>query len=332
MKTVQERFLNVVLSARVGDAMGTPTEGLTADDIHEKFGWVSTYEGDGTDDSMMANILAEVLIESKGWATADEWAGKLVLNFDEIQLNRDYFFESVLHLVDKLKSGYRPSDVALGNMPSSSSAMCIWPVGLVNAANPDEAATHAYQLAGLIQVAPADHCTDAAAALASAISAAFLPGADINSCVEQALRCIRPVSGTRFRDALERAVELARHSDSYESFREEYQSTFSQPIMCDALETVPAAFGLAVLAAGDPKKAVEFGANFGRDADTIACMAGALTGALAAEFPDEWADSSSASDYAGAAKIAADLAATALEKNRVLRDRSATAAAFLETP
>jgi ADP-ribosylglycohydrolase len=34
------------------------------------------------------------------------------------------------------------------------------------------------------------------------------------------------------------------------------------------------------LAAGDPWKAVTYGANFGRDADTIACMAGYVCGAL----------------------------------------------------
>jgi hypothetical protein len=51
-------------------------------------------------------------------------------------------------------------------------------------------------------------------------------------------------------------------------------------VMCDSRETVPAAIALALLASGDPVTAVTYGANFGRDADTIACMAGYICGAF----------------------------------------------------
>jgi ADP-ribosylglycohydrolase len=33
----------------VGDAMGTPTENLEPADIEQRFGWVESFEGDGTD-------------------------------------------------------------------------------------------------------------------------------------------------------------------------------------------------------------------------------------------------------------------------------------------
>jgi ADP-ribosylglycohydrolase len=327
--SVQQRFLNVVIAARVGDAMGTPTEGLTAAEISEQFGWVSTFQGDGTDDSLMADILTRVLAHSQGMAGADLWAGQLVQDRAQILDKRDYFFASVLHLLEKLRRGYRPGEVALGNMPSSSSAMCIWPVSLVNAANPDNAAKQAYDLASLIQVAPVDHCADAAAGLAAAIAAAFLPGADIESCVDHARRCIRPTSGRPFRDTLSEAADLARQCGSYESFRDDYQARFSQPILCDALETVPAAFGLSILAAGDVKKAVEYGANFGRDSDTIACMAGALTGALATEVPYEWIDSLDEADLAEAKKSAAELVETAVLRSRIEHERALATTAFL---
>ena len=49
-----QRFLPVVVGARVGDAMGSPTEGLSAEEIRERFGWVDAFTGDGTDDSLMA--------------------------------------------------------------------------------------------------------------------------------------------------------------------------------------------------------------------------------------------------------------------------------------
>ena len=52
-------------------------------------------------------------------------------------------------------------------------------------------------------------------------------------------------------------------------------------IMCDSRETVPCALALFHLAGGNPEKAIIYAANFGRDADTIATMVGAVSGAYA---------------------------------------------------
>jgi ADP-ribosylglycohydrolase len=182
----------------------------------------------------------------------------------------------------------------------------------------------------LIHVAPADHCTDAAAALAAAISSAFLPAANIESCIDNALRCVRATSGAPFRARLSGAIELAVTSGSYAVFRTEFQDRYSQPIFCDAMETVPAALGLALLARGEPKTAVEYGANFGRDADTIASMAGALTGALAGDIPAEWIDSLDEAQLCAAEQLASDLAAAALEKTRSSRDEASVTLGILE--
>jgi ADP-ribosylglycohydrolase len=308
---IAARFSSVVIGARVGDAMGTPTENLSAKEIHDRFGWVSDFEGDGTDDSLMANILAEALIETEGAAGLDDWASRLVTHRDEIVEKRDFFFSSVIHLLDKLRRGYAPSGVAFGNMPSSSSAMCIWPVALVNPANPRVAAAHAYDLAHLVQVAPVDHCLDAAAALAAAISSAFLPGATARTTIDHAMEVIRPTSGAVFKKVLVEALRLAETSSSYEAFRISYQAQFARPIACDALETVPAALSLVLLAGGDVRMAVEYGANFGRDSDTIACMAGALAGALTDSVPESWLTTLGPDQTASARSLAAALASTA---------------------
>ena len=55
------RFLPVVVGARVGDAMGAPAEGLSSEDISARFGWIDSFTGDGTDDSLMATLLADAL-------------------------------------------------------------------------------------------------------------------------------------------------------------------------------------------------------------------------------------------------------------------------------
>jgi ADP-ribosylglycohydrolase len=316
-----QRFFNVVAASRVGDAMGTPTEGLSPEQIDATFGWVTEFEGDGTDDSMMATILADTLTSTDSFATADEWAADIHRHRADILAKQDKFFASVLHLVEKLEFGYRPADVALGNMPSSSSAMCIWPVALVNVGQPDAAARQAYELGRLIHVNDADHCTDAAAALAAAIAAAFLPDASISSCTTEAVKAIRPTSGRSFRDALLDAIQLASDSKSYQDFRTSYQARFARPTVCDSLETVPAAFALATLADGDVRAAVEYSANFGRDTDTIASMAGALCGALSADIPQSWLDALGPEAVDSATELAGRLLNAATERARREQDR-----------
>jgi ADP-ribosylglycohydrolase len=66
------------------------------------------------------------------------------------------------------------------------------------------------------------------------------------------------------------------------------------------------------LARGDIRLAVEYGANFGRDTDTIATMAGALCGAAAAgALPEAWLRQLGAAALQSARADAERLAATA---------------------
>jgi ADP-ribosylglycohydrolase len=285
-----DRFLPVVVGARVGDAMGAPVEGMDAQDIRARFGWISEFSGDGTDDSLMATLLAEALLASGGHAGADEWADQWVRQRDLIDARRDRFFPSVLHTVEKLAYGFPPRRVAAGNMPSSSSAMSIWPVGLVNAGDPRAAAAQAYALAALIHVGEVDFCQDAAAAIAAGVAAALRPDTGVAEACAEAMAALQPSSGSLMRELISAAAALAGEASGYEEFRDRYVARFRQPIACDSRETVPAVFGLAICAGGDLKRGVEFAANFGRDTDTIASMTGALCGAIGAGegIPKEW--------------------------------------------
>ncbi|MGG5821343.1 ADP-ribosylglycohydrolase family protein [Falsiroseomonas sp. HW251] len=271
----------------VGDAMGTPSENLTADTIAARFGRIETFTGTGTDDTIMRDLLADALIATEGRATADDWARQWLDQAREIfGVKVGKFFPSVLHAARKLSYDYLPRLVHLGNMPSSSSAMAISPVGIVNAANPTAAASQAFDIAGLIHGGEVGFCQDAAASLAAAIAAALAPGATLDDAMRAAEDAIRPWSGGEMRGLVRDAIALARDSGSEAAFRAAYQARFSRVIACDSRETVPAALGISILAAGDPWLACVIGANFGRDADTIACMAGGLCGALGG-MPDD---------------------------------------------
>jgi ADP-ribosylglycohydrolase len=322
------RFLPVVVGARVGDAMGAPTEGLEPTEITERFGWVGDFSGDGTDDSLMATMVAQALIATNGRANADDWAAQLLEGREAIRAKRDKFFVSVLHTVQKLHYGWLPSRVALGNMSSSSSAMAIWPVGLVNASHPWEAAAQAYALAALIHVGEVDFCQDAAAAIAGAVAAGLRPGVGIPEAFAVALQTLRPVSGNGMRRLIGDALLMAEGAGSYEAFRRQYHAGCRQTIMCDSRETVPAAFALVLLAGGDLVRAVEYAANFGRDADTIASMAGALCGAAYGPkpIPAAWAERLGGRAMGSAQGLARELARTARAKvSNYLEDLGAMA-------
>lgn len=265
---------------RIGDAMGTPTEKLEPEEIERRFGWVETFEGDGTDDSIMANLIADALVRTEGFADADDWAREWFEQRSEIFGPKvDKFFASVIHGVKKLNYGFTPRLVALGNMPSSSSAMAIAPVGIVNAGNPRAAALQAMELASLLHIDDVAYCQDGAAAIAAAVASA-LGGASVDEVIAASTAYIKPWSGDEMLTRIRKACDIARSTGDYKRFRAAYHAEFRVRIMCDSRETVPAAIALTLLAKGDAVTSVIYGANFGRDADTIACMAGYICGAL----------------------------------------------------
>ncbi len=281
--TLYDKTLACLLGGLIGDAMGTPTEGKDYRVIADKFGWVDDFDCDGTDDTVMKNLLSDALIRTDGYATLDDWGATWLEHWNDIFGDKlAKFFVSVIHTAHKMRRHSTPRMAALGNMPSSSSAMGISPVGIVNAGNPHQAALQAYNLASLIHVHDVGFCQDAAAAMAAAVAAAFLPGATVDSIISASTAYIMPLSGAEMLQRIDAALSLAKASAGYAEFREavyEQADRFFCGITCDARETVPMTLAVFWLAQGDLEKAVTYSANLGRDADTIASMCGAMAGA-----------------------------------------------------
>ena len=101
-----------------------------------------------------------------------------------------------------------------------------------------------------------------------------------------------PVSAKLLIDLIDKALEMAEKCGNYEDFREEYYKTSLKAVLADSRETIPATFALLFLSEGDPRRAITWAANFGRDADTIACMLGSIVGALhgSSGIPTEWVE------------------------------------------
>jgi len=282
--TLYQKTLGCLIGGLIGDAIGTPSEGLEYNEIEARFGWIEDFDCDGTDDTVMKDLLAEALLRSGGYATLDDWAQVWLDRWQAIfGAKQQKFFISVLHTAQKLKRHAVPRMAALGNMPSSSSAMCISPVGVVNACNPTQAALQAYNLAGLIHVHDVGFCQDGAAAIAAAVAAAMHPQATVDSVLDAAAQTILPLSGEQMRARIAQALDLASTCDTYDIFRQTVYARrehFFCRITCDSRETVPLALALVALGQGDVERCVTYAANLGRDADTIGTMCGAIAGAL----------------------------------------------------
>jgi ADP-ribosylglycohydrolase len=273
--------LSCLVFGVIGDAMGTPTENLEPAEIERRFGWVDSFEGDGTDDTILRDMIASALIRTGGYANADDWAHEWREQHQAIFGSKvGRFFPSVLHAAAKLRHGYAPRTIAEGTMPSSTSAMAIAPVGIVNAGNPRAAAAQAIEMASLIHVTDVAFCQDGAAAIAAAVAEALMPDATVDSVLEASTAYLKPWSGKEMQMLIAAALELAAETGDYKLFRERYHDRFRQRIACDSRETIPAVLAIVRLAKGDPRLAAIFGANFGRDTDTIAGMAGGICGAL----------------------------------------------------
>src|SRR3990170_4678199 len=97
------RAYGCLLGGLIGDAMGTPTEGMEPERIEDRYGWVDEFEGDGTDDSLLKYLLCEALIQTDGYATADDWAKAWITHPEAFTgPKRSKFFVSVQMTFRKL--------------------------------------------------------------------------------------------------------------------------------------------------------------------------------------------------------------------------------------
>jgi ADP-ribosylglycohydrolase len=266
-----------LLGGIIGDAMGAPAEGMTYEEVKKQFGWIDDFEGSGTDDSAIKLILCEAIIKNGGHITADEWADAFLANKKKYY---NYFYIPVRNMFHKIESKLSlPVYAGLGNMHSSSSAMSISPMGIINACNPRQAAIETYDVAGLIHAGPSTFCRDGACSIAAAVAEAMNPKATVDSILEASWKYLHKDSSRELLDRIKLTMDMVERTGNYEDFRKEYYEKCLGDIVSDSRETAPCVLALFKLADGDPIRSVEYGANFGRDADTIGTMVGALAGA-----------------------------------------------------
>lgn len=272
----------------IGDAMGAPAEGKTYRQVAEQFAQITDFEGAGTDDSAIKLILCDAILKSGGYVTADEFAESFLRHKEKYH---HLFYIPVRNMFHKIESKLSlPIYTGLGNMHSSSTAMSISPMGIINAGNPRQAAIETFDVAGLIHAGDSTFCRDGACAMAAAVAEAMGVGSTVESVIDAATAYLHRQSSVEMATNIRETLDMARRLSTYEAFREEFYRTRLRDIASDSRETVPCVLSLFLLSNGDPNTAIVYGANFGRDADTIGTMAGALSGAFkgASGLKPEW--------------------------------------------
>jgi ADP-ribosylglycohydrolase len=289
-----DRVYGALIGQAVGDALGAPTEGMTRQEITSKYGWVDDFVSDdpaGTDDTEYAVLSARIILKHGHQLTpADVTAA-----WREALVGQDGGFYgggvSEMTAISNLKAGLAAPQTGTDNhaMASDGTAMRIAPVGVFCAGDPQEAARLAAIDAQVSHARDGIYCGQA---IAAAVAAALVESS-WEAVIEAGLAVVPP--GSWSARMITSAVDIGRRAPGprpgvdqlYEAV-----SLFHYPWASVAPEATALAFGVLAAARGDYVDAVLAGVNVGRDADTIAAMAGGMAGALhgAQAVPKRWRD------------------------------------------
>jgi ADP-ribosylglycohydrolase len=352
-----QKVLGCLIGGAVGDAMGAPPEGKNPDEIRARYGWITDFvepwdgpsplgKGDGryTDDSHMVQILSRIYLDADDHLDVYRFAKEIVPPIadrpryvpergrDMLLLDRLFYPEKWLYIRLRL-ANVDPRIGGLGNMVNCGAAMYAAPVGIVNACDPQTAYREAIEIFSAHQHS---FGLEAAGVMAACVAEAFRPGASVDSVVGVALSLAK--EGTRA--AIAAVVDCARTQSDWRAAIEPLRSAIQpydgaaedfhdrgngsndwNPSRMHSIEEVPIALGFLVTTGGDFEESVFGGANYGRDCDSIASMAGAIAGALhgVTTIRSQWIDQvqqANRVDFTALAEPLADLTAS-LHKRRM---------------
>lgn len=342
--------------AQIRERHGGRVTGIVAPWFHD---WETArpiapyHKGDGhvTDDTLMTQALIETYAARVGhldaYAVAEDLVPRLIgeptwipeLERKALLLQRLFLAEK--WLVARIHYGHvDPREAGVGNIVNCGAAMYMAPVGAVNAGDPEGAYLEAIDIAAPHQ---SSYGREAAGVFAAAVAASLSTGATAGSVVEACLAvahdgtrnavaaaCAAVREGAvagRDPEALEICLRAA--VEPFDTVGPDYRQPAAdarRPSRTKSIEELPVALGLVLAHDGDFSQSVLGAVNYGRDSDSIATMAGAVTGGLGglSAIPSQWITSietNSRMDISASARSMADIARRVLtdDRDRLLR-------------
>ncbi|MCG2660709.1 MAG: ADP-ribosylglycohydrolase family protein [Kiritimatiellae bacterium] len=295
---LREKVRGCILAGAIGNAMGSPVEGMMYQAIDKKYpkGITTILDPsrlESEDDNQMAMLLVETYIAREGAPVMARHFGKTWQD----KLNRDHFFVFCMgRAYDLIRREWDPRITGHWSVVTGSTVMCMEPVGIYHIGDPEYAAIDAKAISYMYQ-----RGLDMVAAtmLAATVAEAFKPEATVESVCDAALAAAprekmltfdkRPFKSCR--DYIEKCLEIAgKYTDVLAARKELYQKCLLYH-MIDPLELWGFSLAMFKIAKGDVRQAAIGGTNIGRDSDTIAGRAAMLSGILrgASNVPREWA-------------------------------------------
>ena len=291
---LHDRVFGCLAGLALGDSLGSPTEFLTRAQIKIEYGWVDhlvqapawhphhlLLPGQITDDTGQALSVAHAL-GPDGQTTAEDVAHYLLKWADQAGDTLSVVIgPSTRQALERLRNGESPRLTGRGGTTNGAAFRAVIP-GLVNYARPERI------LSQVVEVCLPTHGTTVAISGAAAVAFAVaraLSGAprieDIVEAAEGGALAGREHGNWTWGTPLEKRILLAVRLVAENPQPEAALSALANYVGTDMLvaESVACAFGVVVLAGGDPMKAIRYGANLGGDTDTIAALAGAVCGA-----------------------------------------------------
>jgi ADP-ribosylglycohydrolase len=276
-----------LIGLAVGDAMGDLGR---SQEYRNRYGIVTNlYPGaKSTDDTEFGLLTARALLDSQGELTPES----------VLQAWRTYIIDQggifdragkpLYGAVENIKRGILPPYSGIDNVQNNDdgAAMRVAPIGVVCAGDPDKAA----ELAAID--AQISHHADgvwAAQAVAASIALAMVD-ASVEDVIEVAKQHI-PADSWLGR-SFARVLAICENADTIEEVWENLHTQLWTPVHSMSAEAVPQVYGIYRMTGGDFRKGMFWACNFGRDADSIAAITGALSGARhgLGVIPERWVE------------------------------------------
>ncbi len=274
-----------LIGLAVGDAMGDLGR---SQEYRDRYGIITTlFPGaKSTDDTEFGLLTARILLDCQGKlspaAVLQAWRTYII---DQGGIF-DRAGKPLYGAVENIKRGVLPPYSGIDNVQNNDdgAAMRVAPIGIVCAGDPDRAAAMAEIDA---QISHHGDGIWAAQAVAAGIAVAMID-ASPGDVIDTARRFI-PVDSWLGR-SFERAMTLCDHAASIEDVWEDLHTQLWTPVHSTSAEAIPQVFAIYRMTGGDFHKGMFWACNFGRDADSIAAIIGALCGARHGldAIPDRW--------------------------------------------
>ncbi len=309
------RIYGCEAAGNIANSMGDVTEGLSWQEIEKRYGFVDKLlpqdkkasrspqrfgpdwvrhahhrpPGMTEDGFERHRLCTSAILKKGGRITSDDLARTWIADIDPSKFG--YLLgpqDQVIY--NLLKDGLPPWEVGrYAAWPGFiGTSKMIMPVGIVNACRPEDAARDALQL-GLIkdvQGRPGNFALEVCAGIAAATAEALRPEATVESVIKIALEQLPPEA----RKEVQQGQDWAKKAKDWKELRPLYEERYKGKPISNAVEVLSGGLACFYLAKGQPREAILYAVNLGRDTDCKGYVAGGLAGAMRGieAIPADW--------------------------------------------